>query len=109
MPLRACSDKYFLGWTPETEDGTDTTGDEVDLLSLKKRYLDLLAAGREPKDTMNGLSGLKAGKGSKAAVAAKGGASQSSTQAAEVSKVDVSTGALAAATANLGMRPVRRT
>ncbi len=32
------SDKNFLGWTPETEEGTDATGYQTDALELRAKY-----------------------------------------------------------------------
>jgi hypothetical protein len=65
LPL---SDADFFGWTPETEDGTDTTGDTITLPKLREKYQRLKAAGVLPQDKMDGSSGL----GTKKIAKAKG-------------------------------------
>jgi hypothetical protein len=61
-------DAEFLGWTPETEDGTDTTGNTITLPKLREKYQRLKAAGVLPQDKMDGSSGL----GQKKVAKAKG-------------------------------------
>ena len=117
------TDKYFFGWTPATEDGTDTTGDVTDLLTLKRKYQNLKKAGAEPKDSGKGQgsSGLKAKKaeaavkGDAADVARKGAAAAAAAAAAATAAsagaaAELSEGnsakALSGAAAMMGSRPV---
>jgi hypothetical protein len=51
-------DKNFLGWTPETEDGTDSTGDVTDVLTLRAKYQRLKSANTPHKQSNSAASGL---------------------------------------------------
>ncbi len=63
-----CSDKEFLGWTPETEDGTDTIGLTTNLFELRTKYQSMKKAGIRPAEVVNAASGLKGPKAPSGAV-----------------------------------------
>ena len=75
-----------MGWTPESEDGTDTLASSTTLSALRTKYQQMKAQGSLPKDTSTASSGLeaKANRASKGVAAATAAAGQLKASASTV-------------------------